>query len=156
MGAALLIAGIVAAIATAPLFDRVLTHHLSITLRILCPLIGASWLSLIWAGKFHLRSYPVFFSLTPNPIKPFCLFTSPLIVRPNDTGGMFAVLIVIGAASISLLPVALELGCELTRNADGSAAILWFLYVYTSALTLFVLLTRLSQRQSRLRHLCPW
>lgn len=69
---------------------------------------------------------------------------------------MFAVLIVIGAASISLLPVALELGCELTRNADGSAAILWFLYVYTSALTLFVLLTRLSQRQSRLRHLCPW
>ncbi|EIM82916.1 MFS general substrate transporter [Stereum hirsutum FP-91666 SS1] len=96
MGAALLIAGIVAAIATAPLFDRVLTHHLSITLRILCPLIGASWLSLIWA------------------------------VRPNDTGGIFAVLIVIGAASISLLPVALELGCELTRNADGSAAILWF------------------------------
>lgn len=59
MGAALLIAGIVAAIATAPLFDRVLTHHLSITLRILCPLIGSSWLSLIWAGELYLCSYPI-------------------------------------------------------------------------------------------------
>jgi hypothetical protein len=51
MGAALLLAGIVAAIASAPIFDRVLTHHLGITVRILCPFIGVSWLSLIWAGK---------------------------------------------------------------------------------------------------------
>ena len=51
MGAALLLSGIVAAIVSSPIFDRVLTHHLGITLRILCPLIGAAWLSLIWAGK---------------------------------------------------------------------------------------------------------
>ena len=51
MGAALLLSGIVAALATSPIFDRVLTHHLGITVRTLCPIIGASWLSLIWAGK---------------------------------------------------------------------------------------------------------
>jgi len=50
MGAALLLTGIVAAIVTAPLFDRVLTHHLAITVKIIVPIIAAGWLSLIWAG----------------------------------------------------------------------------------------------------------
>lgn len=36
---------------------------------------------------------------------------------------------VIGACSLTLLPVALELAVEVTRNADGSAALLWFSYV---------------------------
>ena len=56
MGACLLLAGIVAAIATAPLFDRVFTHHLAITAKIVVPIIGAAWLSLIWAGG-HPFSY---------------------------------------------------------------------------------------------------
>lgn len=50
MGAALLIAGIVAALVTAPLFDRIFTRHIAATIRVLCPTIGATWLSLIWAG----------------------------------------------------------------------------------------------------------
>ncbi|KAI0320777.1 MFS general substrate transporter [Amylostereum chailletii] len=96
MGAALLIAGIIAALVTAPLFDRVFTHHLAATIRVLCPTIGAAWLSLIWA------------------------------VRPDNTGALFGVLVIIGACSVTLLPIALELACELTRNADGSSAVLWF------------------------------
>lgn len=51
MGAALLLSGIVAALATSPIFDRVFTHHLGLTVRILCPIIGAGWFSLIWAGE---------------------------------------------------------------------------------------------------------
>jgi len=58
MGAALLLSGIVAAIATAPVFDRILTHHLGITVRILCPIIALAWLSLIWAGKEVLLIFP--------------------------------------------------------------------------------------------------
>ena len=32
----------------------------------------------------------------------------------------------VGILSFILLPVALEMGCELTRNAETSSAILWF------------------------------
>ena len=64
MGAALLLSGIVAAIASSPVFDRVLTHHLGITVRILCPVIGVAWLSLIWAGKPLYSSLYVLFQHT--------------------------------------------------------------------------------------------
>jgi FLVCR family MFS transporter 7 len=64
MGAALLLAGIVAAIASSPIFDRVLTHHLGITVRILCPIIGVFWLSLIWAGKTAVLLFTTRFILT--------------------------------------------------------------------------------------------
>ena len=99
-GATLLLVGLVAAIITAPLFDRVFTHHLALTGKILVPIIGVVWLSLIWA------------------------------VKPNQTGGLFAIMAIIGAGSITMLPVGLELGCELTRNSDASSAVLWFSYVY--------------------------
>ena len=46
----MLLSGIVAAIVTSPIFDRVLTHHLGVAVRTLCPIIGVAWLSLIWAG----------------------------------------------------------------------------------------------------------
>lgn len=52
MGAALLLAGIVAALTTAPLFDRVFTSHIALVIRVLCPTIGAGWLGLIWAGTY--------------------------------------------------------------------------------------------------------
>ncbi|KAI0265746.1 major facilitator superfamily domain-containing protein, partial [Russula aff. rugulosa BPL654] len=97
MGAALLLSGIVAAIITSPIFDRVLTHHLALAVRIICPITATAWLSLIWA------------------------------VRPHNDAALFAIFIVIGVCSISLLPVAVELGVELTRNSDGSSAVLWFL-----------------------------
>ncbi|KAH9985811.1 MFS general substrate transporter [Russula compacta] len=96
MGAAMLLSGIVAAIVTSPTFDRILTHHLGITVRILCPIIGVTWLSLIWA------------------------------VRPHNAAALFALFVVIGVCSITLLPVGIELGVELTRNPDGSSAVLWF------------------------------
>ncbi|KAJ7881071.1 major facilitator superfamily domain-containing protein [Mycena olivaceomarginata] len=96
MGATLLLCGIVAAVVTAPLFDRVFTSHLARTIKTLVPLIAAGWFSLIWA------------------------------VRPHNTAALFVIMAVIGAASLPLLPMALELGCEVTRNAQGSSALLWF------------------------------
>ncbi|KAI9437900.1 MFS general substrate transporter [Russula earlei] len=96
MGAAMLLPGILAAIATAPVFDRIFTHHLGIAVRILCPIIGLGWFSLIWA------------------------------VRAHNAGALFGIFVVIGICSVSLLPVGIELGVELTRNPDGSSALLWF------------------------------
>jgi len=96
LGAAMLLSGIVAAIATAPAFDRIFTHHMGIAVRVLCPTIGAAWLSLIWA------------------------------VRAHNACALFAIFIIIGVGSITLLPVGIELGVELTRNPDGSSALLWF------------------------------
>jgi len=96
LGATLLLAGLAAAIITAPLFDRVFTHHLAATSKILVPMIAIAWLSLIWA------------------------------VKPGNIGGLFATVILIGTGSITMLPIGLELGCELTRNSGGSSAILWF------------------------------
>jgi MFS transporter, FLVCR family, MFS-domain-containing protein 7 len=96
MGATLLLGGLVTAITTAPLFDRVLTHHLAVTAKVLVPVVAGAWLSLIWA------------------------------VKPNNTAGLFAAVAIIGACSLPMLPVGLELGCELTRNSGGSSALLWF------------------------------
>ncbi|KAJ7084336.1 major facilitator superfamily domain-containing protein [Mycena belliarum] len=96
MGAALLLSGIVGAIVSAPLFDRVFTTHLAITTKILVPILGGAWLSFIWA------------------------------VKPNNEGGLYAICVLIGVASVTMLPVSLELACEVTRNADGSSALLWF------------------------------
>ncbi|KAF9050074.1 major facilitator superfamily domain-containing protein [Panaeolus papilionaceus] len=95
-GACLLLTGILAAIVTAPLFDRVFTHHLAITSKVLVPFVALGWLSLIWA------------------------------VRPNNLAAIFVVMTIIGVCSVPILPIALELCCEITRNADGSAAIVWF------------------------------
>ena len=47
------------------------------------------------------------------------------VVRSGDTGGLFAIMAIIGATSLTMLPVAIELAVELTRNADASSAILW-------------------------------
>ena len=51
MGAAMLLSGVVTAIATLPILDRILTHHMGITSRILSPFIAVSWVALIGAGK---------------------------------------------------------------------------------------------------------
>ena len=49
-------------------------------------------------------------------------------MKRNNTGALFAIMAMIGAGSVTLLPVAIELAVEVTRNADGSTAILWFGY----------------------------
>ena len=51
LGACLLLTGIVAEAVTAPLFDRVFTHHLAFTAKLLVPILTGAWLSLIWAGQ---------------------------------------------------------------------------------------------------------
>ncbi|KAF8813928.1 MFS general substrate transporter [Phlegmacium glaucopus] len=96
MGACLLLSGMVAAIVSAPLIDRFFTHHLARLAKVLVPFIAVGWLSLIWA------------------------------VRPNNTAALFVIMAAIGICSITMLPIALELACELTRNADGSSALVWF------------------------------
>jgi len=111
MGAALLLSGLIAAIITAPLFDRVFTHHLALTSKFIVPMIAGAWLSLIWA------------------------------VKPHNSGGLFAIMAIIGACSLVMLPIGLELGCELTRNPDGSSAILWFWYVALCTFFLLILST---------------
>ncbi|KAG6372329.1 major facilitator superfamily domain-containing protein [Boletus reticuloceps] len=95
MSASLLLSGIVASGITAPLFDRIFTHRLGLTLRILVPIASVAWFSLIWA------------------------------VRQNNAAALFAIFVVIGICSLTMLPIGLELGVELTRNADASASLLW-------------------------------
>ena len=118
LGACLLLSGILAAIVTAPLFDRVFTHHLAATSKILVPAVAGAWLSLIWAGK------DVHGTFLPSLCNA--------IVKPHNLGGLFAVMAILGVCSITMLPVGLELGCELTRNANASSAALWFAYVIAS------------------------
>ncbi|KIM57391.1 hypothetical protein SCLCIDRAFT_1219430 [Scleroderma citrinum Foug A] len=94
-GATSILAGIIAAAIAAPLLDRVFTHSNLVTLKILVPTLSLAWLSLIWA------------------------------VRPNNIVILFVLMVVIGTCNMILLPVILEHGVELTRNAHGSASILW-------------------------------
>ncbi|KAF8902884.1 major facilitator superfamily domain-containing protein [Gymnopilus junonius] len=96
MGACLLLAGMVAAIASAPLFDRVFTHRLALSAKILLPFVAVGWFCLIWA------------------------------VRPHNTVALFIIMGVIGVCSLPMLAIGMELACEVTRNADGSSAIIWF------------------------------
>ncbi|KAG8851084.1 hypothetical protein FRB91_008480, partial [Serendipita sp. 411] len=49
VGAALLLMGLLAGIITAPLFDRVLTHHLARSIQVFVPLMAACWVGLIFA-----------------------------------------------------------------------------------------------------------
>lgn len=62
----------------------------------------------------------------PLSLGPLCS-TILTTVKPHNVAALFAIFIVIGVCSITLLPVAIELGVEMTRNPDGSSAVLWFL-----------------------------
>ncbi|KAF7980761.1 hypothetical protein HWV62_36803 [Athelia sp. TMB] len=95
LGSVLLLSGLVAALISSPIFDRVFTHHFALVNKICTPIAGILWLSLIW------------------------------IVKPDNTGACFAIMALLGIVSVPMLPIALELACEVTRNSDGSAAILW-------------------------------
>lgn len=50
MGGIFLLSGLLAAILSAPLFDRVLVWHLAKTVKIALPVLGAAWIGLIFAG----------------------------------------------------------------------------------------------------------
>ena len=113
-GATSILAGIISAVIAAPLLDRVFTHSTLVTLKILAPTLSLAWLSLIWAGK-QWQLPP----LQRSDIPLQCA------VRPNNIAVLFVIMVIIGMCSMTLLPVVLEHGVELTRNADGSASILW-------------------------------
>jgi len=95
MGGIFLISGLVAAIISAPLFDRVLIHHLAMTVKIALPILTAAWVGLIF------------------------------VVKPNNLAGIYVVLVSISSISFILLPVGLELGVEITHSAETSTAVLW-------------------------------
>ena len=46
-------------------------------------------------------------------------------MKPDNLGGIYVVLVSISSVSFILLPVGLELGVEITHNAETSTAILW-------------------------------
>ena len=46
-------------------------------------------------------------------------------MKPNNLAGIYVVLVAISSVSFILLPVGLELGVEITHNAEASTAILW-------------------------------
>ncbi|KAF8608614.1 MFS general substrate transporter [Ceratobasidium sp. AG-I] len=96
MGGVLILAGIVGAAIMSPVFDRYLTHHLALAAKILIPILAAAYIALIWD------------------------------VRANNDVGLYVVMVIIGVASFTLLPIALEIGCEVTRSAETSSAVLWF------------------------------
>lgn len=57
---------------------------------------------------------------------PLYFFPTPSTVQPNNLAVLFVIMAIIGIGLMTMLPIALELGVELTRNADGSSSILWF------------------------------
>ena len=78
IGATLLLAGIVASAVTSPLFDRVFTRHLGRTIKTLVPVLSATWVSLIWAGKPPIPPVlPMIFGSNPPPMQ-FAQITPPL------------------------------------------------------------------------------
>jgi hypothetical protein len=52
-GGVLIVSGIIAAVVTAPLFDRVFTKHLGLVAKLLVPVLAIAWLSLIWDGAYY-------------------------------------------------------------------------------------------------------
>ncbi|CAE6431331.1 unnamed protein product [Rhizoctonia solani] len=95
MGAVSILSGVVGAIIASPIFDRYLTHHLGLASKIIVPILSACYIAFIW------------------------------VVRENNTAGLYAVLVVMGVGSFTLLPIALEMGCEITRSPEVSSAVLW-------------------------------
>ncbi len=77
-------------------------------------------------------SYSVWCTRREKAHRLFVLFA----VKPNNDAVLFVLVAIIGATGLTLLPVVLELGVELTRNADGSSAFLWFRYAPLIQLTL--------------------
>lgn len=66
----------------------------------------------------------IFFPLLHHPP------SDSVLVRPDNTAALFVIMGVIGVCSLPMLAIGMELACEVTRNADGSAAIIWFSCVF--------------------------
>ena len=94
-GAVLIVVGLVAAGITSPILDR--THAYLLGIKMLCPLVALSYLTLIWAPQ------------TRTLVAPYVISA------------------VLGAASFCLLPVALEYAVEITFPAspEVSSTVCW-------------------------------
>lgn len=49
--------------------------------------------------------------------------------------------VIVGACSLTIVPIALELGCEITRNSEASSALLWLRLGYYFSRSNFLALT---------------
>ena len=97
-GAVLIVVGLVAAAITSPILDR--TKQFRLTFRICVPIIAVSYLAFIWMPQTH------------------------------DAGGLagpYVVLAVLGAASFTLVPVAVEFLVEMTHpvSPEVTSALAW-------------------------------
>ncbi|KAG6813389.1 hypothetical protein H0H92_011655 [Tricholoma furcatifolium] len=112
------LAGIVAAIATAPLFDRVFTHHLAITAKILVPIVGAAYLSLIWAAK------------------------------PHNLGGLFAIMTIIGLKWFETVEGALRADADANPPLNMRRALIFNgAIIVTSAVSVILLRGRQARKE---------
>jgi hypothetical protein len=93
---------------------RLFGQNLQWAVRTFLPIISACWIAQIWN------------------------------VKPHNDGAIFAVMAIIGICSFLLLPVGLELGAEVTRNAEASCGLLWLKYVVSLHQTLLSLMTSFS------------
>jgi len=94
-GAVLIVVGLVACAITSPIIDR--THAYLLGIKILCPVLSAAYLAIIWAPQTRT------------------------IIAPYVLGA------ILGACSFSLLPIALEYLVEITFPAspEVSSTICW-------------------------------
>ncbi|USP81561.1 uncharacterized protein yc1106_08835 [Curvularia clavata] len=94
-GAVLILTGLVACAIISPIIDR--THAYLTGIKILCPLLGLSYLAMIWAPQTRTIAAP------------------------------YVISAILGASSFSLLPVALEFLVEITFPAspEVSSTICW-------------------------------
>ena len=53
MGGIFLLSGLLAALISAPLFDRVLIHHLAKTVKFALPILSIAWICLIFVGGLN-------------------------------------------------------------------------------------------------------
>lgn len=94
-GAVLIVVGLVAAAVSSPIIDR--TKSFVLTLKILVPLVGLSYLIFIWMPE------------------------------TGDVAGPYVILAMLGASSFSLVPVALEFLIELSHplSPEITSALAW-------------------------------
>jgi FLVCR family MFS transporter 7 len=119
MGAAMLLLGALVAISTLPIFDRILIPKAGLTMCSLCLLAAVSWLCLIWTGKEIL-----YYSI---PLLWVYNLIHLIAVKSHSTAVLFVLFILVGVCSITVIPVGIRVGAQITRNPDGSSLIIWFL-----------------------------
>ena len=101
--------GLLGAAITAPIVDKTGWHV--ITARTLTPILAACFIALVFAGACYFHF----------------VLSNELLVQPNDYAGLLVIFAVQGAVSFALLPVALELGAEITYPCPEaiSSGLLW-------------------------------